>query len=135
MPETADVAISGYRDLTRIAFGGFSVVYRAHQVRFDRPVAVKVINADSGDTEAVRRFTRECQAAGRLSHHPEIATVLEAGTTADGRPFLAMQYYPRGSLADHLRAGSPLNPAAVVAVAAAVTRATDRRARRRHPPP
>jgi Protein kinase domain len=121
-PETAGVAIAGYEDFTRIAIGGFSIVYTARQARFDRTVAVKVLNADLRDAAATARFTRECQASGRLSDVPEIVTVLDAGATDDGRPFIAMQYFPRGSLADRLRAG-PLSVGETVAAGAAIARA------------
>jgi serine/threonine protein kinase len=121
--ESAGVAIAGYQGFTRVAIGGFSTVYTAHQTRFDRTVAVKVINSDLRDAATVRHFTRECQASGRLSHIPEVATVLDAGATDDGRPFIAMQYFPRGSLADLLLSAGPLSAAEAVGVAAAVARA------------
>ncbi|WP_165162728.1 serine/threonine-protein kinase, partial [Candidatus Protofrankia datiscae] len=96
-------AIEGYRDFRRVAIGGFSTVYTAYQERFARTVAVKVLSADVGDAAALRRFTRECQASGRLSHLPEIITVYDAGATTDDQPFIAMQYFPRGSLVDRMR--------------------------------
>nr|MDT0664291.1 serine/threonine-protein kinase [Micromonospora sp. DSM 115978] len=67
-------------------------------------------------------FIRECRAAGRLSDHPEIATVLDAGVTGDGRPFIAMQYFPTGSLSDWVNAMGPLSTAETVMAVATVAR-------------
>jgi hypothetical protein len=60
----AELVIDGYRDFRRVAFGGFSTIYTAYQERFDRTVAVKVLNAEITDPEAARRFADECRAAG-----------------------------------------------------------------------
>ncbi|WP_322777929.1 serine/threonine-protein kinase [Frankia sp. Cas4] len=113
--------IEGYRDFQRIATGGFSTVYTAHQERFARTVAVKVLGTNLGDANALRRFTRECQASGRLSHLPEVITVYDAGATADDRPFIAMQYFPRGSLADRIHGGNQLSVLEAVGVGVSVS--------------
>ena len=60
------------------------------------------------DDERERRFLAECRAVGRLSGHPAVVTVHDAGTTADGRPYLVMEHLPGGSLHDRLRASGPL---------------------------
>ncbi len=112
--------IEGYRDFQRIATGGFSTVYTAHQERFARTVAMKVLGTNLGDADALRRFTRECQASGRLSHLPEVITVYDAGATADDRPFIAMQYFPRGSLADRIHGGNQLSVLETVGVGVSV---------------
>jgi len=83
-------------------------VYRARQERFDRTVALKVLAVDLVDERARRRFRRECLLAGRLSEHPYVVTVFDAGTTKAGRPFIAMEYCEAGSLADRLRQHGPL---------------------------
>jgi serine/threonine protein kinase len=111
--------IAGYRDLTRIGRGGFSVVYRAVQEAFDRPVAVKVLTVASDD-DARHRFLREVRLTGRLSGHPNIVTILDAGTTAADRPYLATELYERGSLRDRLGSGGPLPAAEVAAVGAKI---------------
>jgi serine/threonine-protein kinase PknK len=101
-PSEVRVVIDGYRDLVRVGFGGFSVVYRAHQDAFDRTVAVKVLTVELVDENAQRRFQRECRASGRLSNHPNIVTVLDSGFTEDGRPFITTEFMSNGSLADRL---------------------------------
>jgi len=93
------VRIEGYREFTRLGAGGFATVYRAYQERFDRIVAVKVLN-QTLDERALRRFERECQATGRLSGHPNVVTVLDSGLTSDGMAYMTTELMERGSLAD-----------------------------------
>jgi serine/threonine protein kinase len=112
--------IDGYRSFRPIAQGGFSIVYTAYQDRFDRTVAVKVLNADLRDAAAARRFARECRVTGKLTGHPNIITVFEGGSTGDRRPFIAMQYLPAGSIADRMRRDGPLGVADTLRVGAQI---------------
>jgi serine/threonine-protein kinase PknK len=100
--------VPGYRILERVGEGGFSVVYRAEQQRLDRVVALKVLSVDAVDDDTMRRFERECQITGRLTGHPNVVTVLDTGMTSGGRPFIAMDYFQRGSLRDRLSREGPL---------------------------
>ncbi|MEV0402431.1 protein kinase [Actinoallomurus sp. NPDC050550] len=100
--------VPGYRILERVGEGGFSVVYRAQQERLDRVVALKVLSVDAVDADTMRRFERECQITGRLTGHPNVVTVLDTGMTSGGRPFIAMDYFQRGSLRDRLSREGPL---------------------------
>lgn len=87
--------ISGWKPLAR---GGFATVWEARQESLDRLVAVKV-DTRTLDTEAERtRFLSEARTAGRLSGHPGIVTVHDAGILADGRPYLVMALCSGGSL-------------------------------------
>lgn len=95
--------IPGYRDLALLGTGGFSEVYRAYQQRVHRWVAVKVLTFALADDRAQRRFLRECQVAGRLSAHPNIVTVYDADLAPDGRPYISMELFERGSVGDRLR--------------------------------
>src|SRR5699024_8258166 len=73
-----------------IARGGMATVYRARDLRLDRPVALKVMRADLALDEAfVRRFVQEARAAARLSH-PHIVNVFDQGEDG-GVVFLAME--------------------------------------------
>jgi len=101
------VEVEGYEDLVEIGRGGFGVVYRARQRGLDRNVAIKVLATDLDET-ARRRFDREGRILGLLSEHPNIVTVHDSGTTADGRPWVAMAYLTGGSLADRLLAQGPM---------------------------
>src|SRR4051812_13425536 len=100
--------VPGYRILARAGEGGFSVVYRAHQERLDRVVALKVLSVDAVDDDTMRRFERECQITGRLTGHPNVVTVLDTGMTSGGRPYISMDYFERGSLRDRLSREGPL---------------------------
>ncbi len=93
------VAVPGYEIERELGRGGFAVVYRSHQPKLRRTVALKVLtNVDPTDDDAKRRFEAECQAIGSLSWHPHVVTVYDAGATEDGLPFLAMEHLPSGSL-------------------------------------
>ena len=100
--------VPGYRILERAGEGGFSVVYRAHQERLDRIVALKILSVDAVDDDTMRRFERECQITGRLTGHPNVVTVLDTGMTSAGRPYISMDYFERGSLRDRLSREGPL---------------------------
>ena len=104
----APPSIEGYSDLVRLAEGGFGVVYRAEDRRFERVVALKVLTVDHVDDRARQRFEHECRAMGRLSWHPNVVAVYDTGATVEGRPWLAMEYLDAGSLADRLRHEGPL---------------------------
>lgn len=116
--ETATGAppIPGYSGLEVIGHGASATVYRALQEGYDRQVAVKVLNIDISDRRAQKRFQRERALNGRLSDHPNVVTVLDSGFV-DGRyPYLAMELFEHGSLADHLRQRGPFDVAAALHV-------------------
>jgi serine/threonine protein kinase len=102
-------------DPVELARGGFGVVYRARQPELHRNVAVKVLTAQVHEPRIRSRFERECRAMGMLSDHPGIVTVFDAGFTAEGRPYLAMELMEHGSLAQRLRQQGPLNWGEVLA--------------------
>src|SRR5574340_1513057 len=103
----AELGAAGLEHAEEIGRGGFGVVYRCQQRTLDRTVAVKVLTSDL-DEENLERFLREQRAMGRLSGHPDIVTVLQAGTTPLGRPYIVMTYQPRGSLETRIRRSGPL---------------------------
>jgi hypothetical protein len=105
--------IPGHRVGGVLGAGGFATVYRCWQLAVGREVAVKVDNRVLLTERDRRRFFREVTAAGRLSGHPHVIDVYDAGTLADGRPYLVMELCPAGSLNDALRRHGPM-PAAQV---------------------
>jgi hypothetical protein len=105
--------IPGHRVGGVLGAGGFATVYRCWQLAVGREVAVKVDNRVLLTERDRRRFLREVTAAGRLSGHPHVIDVYDAGTLADGRPYLVMELCPAGSLNDALRRHGPM-PAAQV---------------------
>ena len=85
-------------DWRAIARGGFAIVWEARQESLNRLVAVKVDERKLDSEAEQRRFLREAGAAGRMSGHPGIVTVHDAGLLVDDRPFLVMELCPGGSL-------------------------------------
>ena len=83
-------------------------MYRCWQIAVGREVAVKVDNRVLLTERDRRRFLREVTAAGRLSGHPHVIDVYDAGTLGDGRPYLVMELCPAGSLSDALRRNGPM---------------------------
>ncbi len=105
--------IPGHRVGGVLGAGGFATVYRCWQLAVGREVAVKVDNRVLLTERDRRRFLREVTAAGRLSGHPHVIDVYDAGTLQDGRPYLVMELCPAGSLNDALRGNGPMPPAQV----------------------
>src|SRR5262249_27110884 len=78
----------------QIGEGGCGVVYLAEQLEpVRRRVALKVIKLGMDTEEVVARFEAERQALA-LMNHPNIAKVLDAGSTAAGRPYFVMELVP-----------------------------------------
>ena len=94
------VSVPGYEIVDALGRGGFGVVYRARQLTIDREVAIKVDTRVILDDRDQRRFLREVRAAGRLSGHPHVVEIYDAGVLPDHRPYLVMELCPGGSLAD-----------------------------------
>jgi WD40 repeat protein len=82
--------VGRYRLLRLLGEGGMGVVYEAEQDNPRRTVALKLIRPGLVAPALVARFTHEAQILGRL-HHPGIAQVHEAGLSADGQPYFAME--------------------------------------------
>ena len=101
--------IPGHRVGGVLGAGGFATVYRAWQLAVGREVAVKVDNRALLTERDRRRFFREVTAAGRLSGHPHVIDVYDAGTLDDGRPYLVMELCPAGSLNDALARDGPMS--------------------------
>ncbi|TQS42924.1 serine/threonine-protein kinase [Cryptosporangium phraense] len=105
--------VPGYELRDVLGSGGCATVYLATQIVVGRDVAVKVDNRTLNTERDQRRFYREVQAAGRLSDHPHVIGLYDAGTLADGRPYLVMELCTGGSLNDVLKSRGGL-PAAEV---------------------
>ncbi len=89
--ESPGSVIGPYTLLEQIGEGGFGVVFMAQQtVPLHRKVAIKVIKPGMDTRQVIARFEAERQALA-LMDHPNIARVLDAGTTASGRPYFVMQ--------------------------------------------
>ena len=104
-----------YRVEDKIATGGMSTVYRGLDVRLDRPVALKVMDARyANDSQFLTRFQREARAVARLKD-PGLVAVYDQGLDA-AHPFLVMELVEGGTLRELLRERGPMPPHAAAAV-------------------
>ncbi len=95
-PEAGDdcdlgTVIGPYRLVMRLGEGGGGVVYEAQQdTPVRRKVALKILRPGLDNRRVMKRFQAERQAL-ELMEHPNIARVLDAGITSDGRPYFVME--------------------------------------------
>src|SRR3954468_2781008 len=89
--EALGAAVGPYKLLERIGGGGMGVVYMAEQLRpIRRKVALKIFKPGMDSGQVTARFEGERQALTMMDH-PNIARVLDAGTTDEGRPYFVME--------------------------------------------
>jgi len=112
-------------DVVRIlGKGGMGTVYLARDQRLDRLVAIKVLHAEDLAAEDRRaRFLREARTAAAI-RHANVATIYEVGETAEGVPFIVMEYCEGETLSQRMRrrpveAGEFLSIARQIAAGAA----------------
>jgi Tol biopolymer transport system component len=123
MTATPGNLLSHYRLLEKIGEGGMGLVYRAHDERLARDVALKVLPVGAlVNDDARRRFRQEALALSRLSH-PRIATIHDFDTQ-DGVDFLVMEHLEGETLADRLARG-PLAVEQAVRTAMEIADAVD----------
>ena len=116
--------VAGYEVGEPVGRGGMGEVFRAIDVRLDRPVALKLLVEQlSGDEGFRERLLRESRLAASLDH-PNVVPIYEAGE-ADGRLFIAMRYVAGTDLKSLLRREGPLEPERAVAIASQVAEALD----------
>ncbi|MDX6574820.1 MAG: eukaryotic-like serine/threonine-protein kinase [Blastocatellia bacterium] len=96
--------------------GGMGAVYRARHILLGDRVAIKLLPPEMrSNTEWLRRFQREGQAARRFRHHNAV-TVYDLRTSADGTIYLVMEYVEGHTLDAELRKRGKFSPADAVAV-------------------
>jgi serine/threonine protein kinase len=101
-----NTTIAQYTIVSKIGEGGMGEVWRARDPKLGRDVAIKVLPAAfSENSERLRRFEQEAQAAGALNH-PNILSIYHIGTH-DGAPYIVSELLEGGTLRDRL-AGGPL---------------------------
>jgi len=82
--------------------GGWSTVYSGIDLTIQRPVAVKILHHHlAGDTETVKRFRREAEAAGCINN-PHVVTIFDSGVSPSGQPYIVMELLKGESLAELL---------------------------------
>jgi class 3 adenylate cyclase len=90
-----------------IGEGSRKRVYRAHDSRLDRTVALAIVKTEGLDPAGLDRVRRETRAMGRLGDHPNVVTVYDVGEDNE-RPYIVSQYLAGGDVEQLLRA-SPDN--------------------------
>ncbi|HPF63043.1 MAG TPA: serine/threonine-protein kinase [Gemmatimonadales bacterium] len=93
-PETVQPGdeIGRFRILSRLGRGGMATVYRAERAdgTYQQQVALKLLRRGLDTDDLIRRFVAERQILSSLAH-PNIARLLDGGSTDDGRPYLVME--------------------------------------------
>jgi serine/threonine-protein kinase len=87
-------SVGSFRLVSELGRGGMAVVYLAERTggEFEQRVAVKIMHAGGGGATGMPlRFARERQILARTSH-PNIARLIDGGSTPDGRPYFVMEY-------------------------------------------
>ena len=120
--------IGKYTVSSEIGRGGMGIVYRALDPYIGRTVAVKTVRLDllrqeAGKDEALKRFLREAQAAGNLSH-PNIVTIYDVGEH-EGLIYIAMEHVEGASLEAMLQQGRKFSLEEIVRLVAQIAAALD----------
>ncbi|WP_159716705.1 Stk1 family PASTA domain-containing Ser/Thr kinase [Actinomyces marmotae] len=119
-PLTGRIVDSRYEVGQRVARGGMATVYKAHDRRLERDVALKLMHAHLADSpDFVARFRREARAAARLSN-PGVVAVYDQGAI-DGIAYIIMEYVPGPTLRDRIASG-PLTVAEALEMTSHVLR-------------
>lgn len=86
-------SLGAWRVISVIGRGGMGVVYRAERAdgAFKRPAALKVVGRGANATDILERFHRERETLAALDH-PNIARLVDGGTTPDGAPYFVMEF-------------------------------------------
>ncbi|MDG2223330.1 MAG: tetratricopeptide repeat protein [Rubripirellula sp.] len=93
--------IGPYKIVQSIGRGGMGQVYMAEQEKpIRRRVAIKIIRTETPTKEIIARFEAERQALAMMDH-PNIARVLDAGVTEEGRPYFAMELVKGMPISDY----------------------------------
>ncbi len=108
--EIGDVIDDKYKIVRLLGEGGMGAVYEGENVRIHRRVAIKILHSSVATSEdAVQRFEREAQAAGRIgSEH--IVEVLDLGHLTGGDRYMVMEYLDGEALNDRIKNCGRLSP-------------------------
>jgi serine/threonine protein kinase/TolB-like protein/Tfp pilus assembly protein PilF len=92
-PPRSGERVGAYVIVGELGRGGMGTVFLAERAdgQFEKQVAIKILNRGADTAEILRRFRAERQILARLDH-PNIARLLDAGTTDDGLPYFIMDY-------------------------------------------
>ena len=109
----------------KIGEGGMGVVFLAHHVVIEKPVAIKILRREVAlDRSVVKRFVQEARAASRIGH-PNIIDVTDFGTTPDGMTYQVMEYIEGLTLSELLKEKETLDLPRALNIVAQIGRALD----------
>jgi ABC-type branched-subunit amino acid transport system substrate-binding protein len=121
---TPGTIFASYRVESLIGRGGMGVVYLAHDLSLDRPVALKLIAPEYAEDAQFRaRFLREKQLAASLDH-PNVIPIYEAGED-DGQLYIAMRYVKGSDLRRAIGRDGKLTPERSIELVAQIAGALD----------
>jgi serine/threonine protein kinase len=109
---SAEVIDGRYRLERQLGHGSMGEVWLARDLELERPVALKLLAPDAERA----RFEREARAVAALGH-PNVTRLYDYGE-AEGRPYMALEYLPGGTLEDRLSTERPLDDDETAAIAA-----------------
>ena len=116
--------LAGYRIDALVGRGGMGVVYRAHDIALDRPVALKLISADLAEDERFReRFLHESRVAASIDH-ANIVPIYDAGESR-GQLYIAMRFVEGADLGAVLEREGALEPERALRVLGQASSALD----------
>lgn len=116
--------IGRHEILEEIGEGGMAMVYRAYDPHINRSVALKILKEEHClDEEHTRRFLKEGEAAGALTH-PNIVTIYDVGSIDDA-PYIMMELLEGQTLGDILDEGEKLPLVRIVSIAMQLASALD----------
>ena len=105
MALTSGTKLGPYEIQSLIGAGGMGEVYRAHDSRLNRTVAIKILPASfSSDRDRLQRFAQEARAAAALNH-PNILSIFDIGEE-QGAPYVVSELLEGETLRDRLRNGA-----------------------------
>jgi hypothetical protein len=122
-PRLAAALAGRYRIERELGRGGMATVYLAHDLKHDRPVAVKVLRPELAVALGAERFLQEILISARLDH-PHILTLIDSGN-ADGFLFYVLPYVRGESLRTKLEREKQLSLEEALRIARQVASALD----------
>ncbi len=98
------LSVQGYRVVSKIGRGGSSVVYLAERESDQQQVVLKILDATAGlDEILLQRFVQEFDIISSINH-PNVVKIYDRGFS-DRHAYIAMEYFPNGSLVEVIRQG------------------------------